>query len=437
MRPIDFENLDSVVQAGRVHANLYRDPDIFELEMERIFGGTWVYVAHESQIPDGGDFITTHVGRKPVIVVRDQDSAEVHVLYNRCGHRGAVVCNLPSGNARRFRCGYHGWVFDSAGRLVSVPLKEGYYDGVDLGDPRYGLVNLPRVASYRGFIFACARQDVEDLETHLGPVKNSIDDLVARSPVGSIRVTGGVHKYLFKGNWKLQIENVIDGYHPSFSHVSTLDERGRQFRRRGEEKEGPAIGRAGSDDPNEAIAQMDVSSYAQGHSISGALPERGDKSGPAYQEYLNLMRQAYGQERAEEILGKDWHNTLVYPNLCLQMLAQHVRVIKPVAVDRTEVWVYPITLDGVPEQLNHDVIKYLNITHSAASLIQTDDLEQFKRIQVGLGGDGAEWVSFERGLFRDPVPSEDQAAHAIGSSELPMRAQWQAWRTLMTGEQRA
>jgi hypothetical protein len=91
----------------------------------------------------------------------------------------------------------------------------------------------------------------------------------------------------------------------------------------------------------------------------------------------------------------------------------------------------------VPEQLNHDVIKYLNITHSAASLIQTDDLEQFKRIQVGLGGDGAEWVSFERGLFRDPVPSEDQAAHAIGSSELPMRAQWQAWRTLMTGEQRA
>jgi benzoate/toluate 1,2-dioxygenase subunit alpha len=430
MKPIDFEFLNTLVRGGRVHRSLYVDPDIFQLEMERIFGRAWVYVCHETQLPNPGDFLTTHIGLKPVIACRDRSTGAVGVFYNRCGHRGAIVCNVPQGNVRRFRCAYHGWVFETDGKLSSVPLEEPYYQGVDLSDSAYSLVRLPRVESYGGFVFASGDADAPDLQAYLGPLARSIDQILALSPVGEIEIRGGVHKYLFHGNWKLQLENVIDGYHPSFSHVSTLDEEGRQFRRRGEEAEGPRIGQGRSEDPSAAIGNMTLEAYPDGHSVSGGLPDRGSKSGPVYEEYVRQMVAAHGKERTAEILGADWHNTFYYPNLVIQLLAQHVRVVKPVAVDRTEVWVYPILLKGVPEEMNHAVIRYLNISHAAASLIQTDDLENFKRIQRGLATDGAEWVSFERGLAVDDL-HQAGASYAVGSSELPMRMQYKAWQRYM------
>jgi benzoate/toluate 1,2-dioxygenase subunit alpha len=179
---------------------------------------------------------------------------------------------------------------------------------------------------------------------------------------------------------------------------------------------------------------MWVAAFPRGHSICSALPDRGAKKGKIYQDYLARMRDAYGIARAEELLATDWHNTLYYPNMSIQLLAQHIRVIKPVGVDRTEVWVYPVFLKGVPDEMNHDVIRYLNITHSSASLIQTDDLEQFARIQKGLLSDGTDWVSFERGIGGDR-PTERGGFRADGSSELAMRMQYRAWKSYMFGEQ--
>lgn len=434
MNPADFEILRDLVRDGQVHRSVYLDPAIFELEMERIFGRAWVYVGHESQIPNPGDFFTTHIGRRPVIVCRDRDTGTVHVLFNRCGHRGAIVCNNAAGNVRRFRCGYHGWVFETDGRLSSVPMKDPYYGRVDLKSPAFGLARLPRVASYKGFIFASCAQEGARLEDHLAPLGRSIDQLTLRSPLGELEVRGGVQKYTFRGNWKLQVENIIDGYHPSFSHASTLDSEGRQFRRRGEDTEGPKISEGKTDEPSAAVSGMWVEAFPQGHSVCSALPDRGARGGRIYQEYLARMKAAYGAARTEEILAADWHNTLYYPNVSIQLLAQHIRVIKPIRVDCTEVWVYPVFLKGVPDEMNHDVIRYLNITHSSASLIQTDDLEQFTRIQRGLHADGADWVSFERGIGADQ-PIERGGFRADGSSELAMRTQYRAWKNYMFGEQ--
>ena len=116
--------LSSLIEPGRVHRDVYTDPEIFELEMERIFGRAWLYVGHASQVSAPGDFITTELGRQPVIMVRHRDGT-IHVLLNRCTHRGAKVINERKGNAPRLTCCYHGWSFDTDGRLAGVPVPEG------------------------------------------------------------------------------------------------------------------------------------------------------------------------------------------------------------------------------------------------------------------------------------------------------------------------
>lgn len=185
-------DLTKMIEPGRVHRDIYLDPEIFEIEMDRIFGRAWIFVGHDSQTPHAGDFITTSIGRQPVVMSRHTDG-EIHVLFNRCGHRGAIVCNEAKGNARKFQCLYHGWTYNTDGTLRGVPLPEGYPEDFEVG--KAGMGSLPRVDSYRGFVFACLNPDVEDLESHLGPTKACIDNLCDRAPDGEIMLTGGVHRY--------------------------------------------------------------------------------------------------------------------------------------------------------------------------------------------------------------------------------------------------
>jgi phenylpropionate dioxygenase-like ring-hydroxylating dioxygenase large terminal subunit len=110
----DPEAIRSLVHRDHVHRSLYLDPEVFDLEMTKIFGRTWVYVGHDSLVPKIGDYVTTRVGNQPVVLSR-HDDGKIHVIYNSCGHRGAIVCNEDKGNARLFRCCYHGWTFKTNG----------------------------------------------------------------------------------------------------------------------------------------------------------------------------------------------------------------------------------------------------------------------------------------------------------------------------------
>lgn len=431
MTAADTTRLRDLVRPDRVHRDLYRDPGIFELERQHLFGRAWLFVGHESQIPQPGDFETLNLIGQPVVFVRHKDGA-VHVLFNRCGHRGAVVCNQDKGQAKSFRCCYHGWTFATDGRLVGVPLRKGYGEDVDLTDPSLGMVQLPRVASYRGFVFASFAADGVDLETFLGPATRQFDDLIALSPDETLKVTGGVHRYEFRGNWKHQIENLNDMYHPFFSHASTTGKDGRQFQRRAGDAEGPQIGAGSGGGPNATFEQIPLRGFDRGHSYCGAMPFSGDRGGAAFDDYRARLAARHGPERAEQILNPDWHNLIVYPTLCLQSAAQHIRVINPIAVDRTEVRVYPILLGGVPDEINRQVVRHLNLTHSAASLIQTDDLEAFRRIQVGLDADGFEWLVYARGLDQERREA-DGSWSGIGTSEMPVRNQYRAWIDYVAG----
>ncbi|HEU4352703.1 MAG TPA: Rieske 2Fe-2S domain-containing protein, partial [Burkholderiales bacterium] len=157
------ERLAMLVQPDRVHRSVYADPAIFDLEMERVFGRAWLALGHESQVKNIGDYFTTRMGREPVIVIRKSED-QIGVLINRCMHRGSIVCAEGRGNIERFVCPYHGWSYDRAGVLRAVPFQSGY----EKGKLPAGLKAVPRVKSYRGFIFASLARHGDDLETFLG-----------------------------------------------------------------------------------------------------------------------------------------------------------------------------------------------------------------------------------------------------------------------------
>ncbi|HXG36981.1 MAG TPA: Rieske 2Fe-2S domain-containing protein, partial [Dehalococcoidia bacterium] len=212
-------NYDELIRDDRVHGRLYYDPAIFAEELEKIWYREWVYVGHESEIPYPGDYCTRRIGLQPVIMSRDEDG-EIHLLLNRCSHRGNTVCQRERGNAHAFRCAYHGWTFANDGRLLGVPYASGY--GADFQREEYGLVRVPRVGVYRGFIFGSLSPTGISLEEHLGQARPLLDRFIDLSPVGELEVRAGVHKLRCQANWKMQLENAVDNYHANFVHETAF-----------------------------------------------------------------------------------------------------------------------------------------------------------------------------------------------------------------------
>ena len=169
------DSIRALIEPQRVSRDVYTDKQIFALEMKRIWGQAWIYVGHESQIRSAGDYITTHIALTPVIMVRDANGEDIHVLINRCGHRGATVCEARNGTATNglFKCPYHGWMFRADGSLRSYPSPGGYKDvDFDKDKPDFGMPRVKRVENYRGFIFASLAETGPDLKTFLGETQS-------------------------------------------------------------------------------------------------------------------------------------------------------------------------------------------------------------------------------------------------------------------------
>jgi len=196
-------------------SRVYSDERVFEVEMERIFHRLWVYVGHESEFRVTGDFKVSRVGKYQVLLVKGDDG-KVRGFINKCTHRGNVLCRVSRGNSKAFKCIYHGWVFDTKGKLIGLPDKEGFPRDYD-----FNSLNLREISveSYKGFIFASINP-VKSLEEHLGDAKVFIDYIVDSSP-GGIEVIGPV-KYAYTGNWKLILENTMDLYHFPVLHASAV-----------------------------------------------------------------------------------------------------------------------------------------------------------------------------------------------------------------------
>ena len=421
-------SLSQLIEPGRIHRRVYTDPKIFDLEMERLFGRAWLFVGHESQIKKPGDFITTDLGKYPVIMTRHSDNS-VRVLVNRCTHRGPKVVNEKCGNRKQLTCLYHGWTFDTDGKLLRMPVPEGCAAGFNTD--RFDLAKAPRIGIYRGFVFASMAQDGPGFDEHIGAMKANIDDLVDRAPDGDIAFDAGMHRYIYRGNWKLQIENVLDSYHVPFSHASTVSRDGVQFARREGDEKGTKVVAEGGRTADEWKKRRSYT-VGRGHGwTSNTALDDGKRASPAFNRYKEVLASKVGAERAQQILTPKLHNTLIYPNVSIMGLNIHVRIIKPLAVDLTEVNIYPVRLVGAPDEMNFGNIRLLNVTHAAASFVQSDDLESFTRAQIGLQSDMTDWVDISRGL------GVEETANGISTEfathEMVVRAQYEAWRSYMCG----
>jgi phenylpropionate dioxygenase-like ring-hydroxylating dioxygenase large terminal subunit len=434
MAGYDAAAIRSLVEPDRVHRRIYIDPALFDLEMERIFTRAWIYVGHDSQVKQPGDYVATTIGRQPVVMSRHTDG-QIYVLYNRCGHRGAKVVGDREGNVKFFRCCYHGWTFKTDGSLHAVPLKAGYEGtGFDPGDPRYGMMRVRRVENYRGFVFASLAAAGPSLADYLGDARSSIDDMVDRAPDGALEVVGGCFRVVFRANWKIFLENLNDTMHPMVVHESSVD-AGRLWAERnlaaGEPDPLQIKVTRNNGFPYDFWEKLTLRAHSDGHSFMGGIfpPRRTD---PVYLDYLAAMERAYGKERTEQILSVDRHNTIFYPNVSFQSGYQQVRVIRPLAVDRTQMDVYAFRLKGAPDEFYKNTLIYSNVVNSPSSIVMPDDHEAYNRVQEGLTAQASDWVSLHRDAGRDRP--EGEWTSAVGTSELPMRNQYRVWVDYMARE---
>ena len=431
----DMFDFDDLVRDDRLSSKIYTDPRIFDLEMAHIFGGTWVFVAHESQIAKPGDFITTTVGKQPIIVTRDK-KGELHALFNRCTHRGVTVCREEAGNSNGFTCPYHGWAFNNDGTIAGVPYRAGYAEEF-LSSADLDLAKVPGFDGYGGFLFVCLREPSESLAEFLGPMSTYvIDDLLDRAPEGEVVVSSGVHRYQYGGNWKLHADNGSDGYHPGFTHVSTLNAEGWQTPRSFGVADGYQLNdlakvKTGRGDGE--FDQVHLHTFRHGHCFHNTLPSQNRRSGPIHEEYLRRLAKRHGEKRAQEILSRPGiSNSFMYPNLVLRITDnEHIRLLRPISVDLTEVHVWPLRYKGAPDEMGDGIAKYSDSHTSAFAIITTDDLDVFERAQEGMQANRPEWILIGRGLGREEKGAHPGELLSKGTSETGLRRQYGYWKEMM------
>jgi nitrite reductase/ring-hydroxylating ferredoxin subunit len=214
-----FDQMDTSLDQGHVPLSLYGDQEIYALEMERIFGRNWLFVAHESEIPSAGDYVLRAVGDGRWIVVRD-DAGTVRALFDSCRHRGTQLCRSDKGNASHFRCPYHGWTYKNDGALVGIPNRQQAYKQIDT--TRWSLLPAPRLETYRGLIFVCLDPNAPSLREHLGDFSWYLDTHFGAA--GGMEVVGDPHRWIVRANWKSACENFSgDSYHTQTLHRSIVE----------------------------------------------------------------------------------------------------------------------------------------------------------------------------------------------------------------------
>ncbi len=395
---------DADAGAFRVARDIFTNPAIFELEMKHIFEGNWVYLAHESQIPNKNDYLQTYIGRQPIIIARN-GRGELNAFINACAHRGALLCRHKRGNRATYTCPFHGWTFNNSGKLLKVKDPDGadYPDSFDK-EGSHDLTKIARLDSYRGFLFGSLNPDVTSLATYLGETTKIIDTIVDQSPDG-LEVLRGSSTYIYDGNWKLQAENGVDGYHVSSVHWNY----GATTKRRAESE---AV---------DAVRALDVDSWGKTGAgffafDNGHLLLWGNWDNPENRPNWDRRDEwilQHGAARTDWMIRKS-RNLCIYPNLFLMdQLSSQVRVFRPLAVDKTEVSIYCIAPKGEDAKARAQRIRQYEDFFNASGMATPDDLEEFRACQIGYMGRAARWNDLSRGA-KHWVQGGNSAAEEIG-----------------------
>lgn len=387
----------------RVDRQIFTDEEIFELEMKHIFEGNWVYLAHESQIPEIGDYFTTYIGRQPVVITRDKEGG-LNCLINACAHRGAMLCRKKTDNRTTFTCPFHGWTFRNTGELLKV--KDSRNAGYPENFNKDGSHDLTKVKfdNYRGFLFGSLNPDVLPLEEHLGDTTKIIDSIVDQSPEG-LEVLKGASTYTYDGNWKLQTENGADGYHVTAVHWNYAATTSRRT----------------SGDSKNATKAMDAGGWGK---VAGGYYSFPHGHLLLWQEWTNPedrplwdrrdeLAEKYGEEMANFMVNIS-RNLCLYPNLYLMdQFSSQIRHFRPISVDKTEVTIYCIAPKGEPAEARARRIRQYEDFFNASGMATPDDLEEFRASQKSYMATAARWNDMSRGQAHQ-IEGPDEQAKSLG-----------------------
>lgn len=392
----------------RVNRAIFTDPELFELEMKYLFEGNWIYLAHESQIPNPGDYFTTYMGRQPIVITRSKDG-ELNALINACSHRGAMLCRRKTDNRTTLTCPFHGWTFSNDGSLIKVKdEKDGAYPENFRTDGSHDLRRVPRFESYRGFLFGSLNPDVPPLEEHLGDTRTIIDMLVNQSPEG-LEVLRGSSTYTYDGNWKLQTENGADGYHVSSTHWNYA----------------ATTSRRSTGESTNTTKAMDAGtwgkqgggyySYPNGHLLLwmwwGNPTDR-----PLYERKEELKAE-FGENIGEFMVGAS-RNLCLYPNVyIMDQFSSQIRHIRPISVDKTEVTIYCIAPKGESATARAARIRQYEDFFNATGMATPDDLEEFRSCQKTYQAVAFPWNDMTRGVGHQ-LTGPDEVAKGLGMNEV-------------------
>jgi phenylpropionate dioxygenase-like ring-hydroxylating dioxygenase large terminal subunit len=417
----------ALVREDRVHRTLYTDPEIFAEEMVKVFGGrSWVYLAHESQLPEPNSFLSVRMGLRPVIVTRDRKGG-LHAVFNRCSHRAATLCREERGVAKSFQCPYHGWTFRNTGELVGTPWPKGYGENFDKSE--HGLHRVARVESYRGFVFGTLNESAPSVVDWLGPAAGWLDYWIGRAPQEEVVVRSAAHRMGYRGNWKLAYDNAGDGYHPAFSHRSLLEMASRM----GDSKDMAYFGRSPDEGP------MRTYMLGNGHSVIDQRPNydgpgslwANQRPQPGREWFEEKIRAEHGgdADRLLDLAIGSQINLSIFPNLLV--IGNQIQVIEPLGVDRTQLTWHATTIGGVPPEVN---TMRMRTQEDFPSFGEPDDQANFEEVQRGLAVPEAEWVLMNRGLgvtgWQEVGP--DGVVSSAATDELHMRRYYAAWLAIMS-----
>ncbi|MEU6034467.1 SRPBCC family protein [Actinomadura sp. NPDC047616] len=401
----------------RVNRIAYRSQQIFRRERDRIWARTWLYLGHETEVAEPNDFRTRVLGGRPLIFCRDAEG-EIRVFLNSCPHRGTVLCRETEGSTKLFQCFYHAWTFRNTGEIAAIPARdayeasEGFFDAMKLRA-------VPRMAVHEGFVFVAFDPDVPPLLDYLGDAADYMT-MVNEQHADGMEVLPGTQLYSVRGNWKLAVENAMDGYHFSPTHntfVGYLRETG--------------------------FAVTDDDQYAynlgNGHSLlvltghGGRIsmlwePRFGEDEKRRTAEHRAEMDRRLGPERARYVADES-HILYVFPNLLLfDLEGLSIRQLEPAGPGRTDVRAWQLAPRGEDEDTRALRMKTMVSFVGPGGLATPDDIEAYEAVQRGIEATaddpraGLDYSDMSRGMV-----DEVKGVQGRSIDEGAMRGFWRHW----------
>ena len=420
----------------RVDRSVYLNRQIFEEELINVFERHWSFLCHESLIAAPGDYYATHIGRQPVFIIR-QETGGIGGFVNACAHRGALLTQGPTGNAKRLICPFHSWSYDTEGACVSIKDEKLGFPEPNFDRRKFDLTPIPRIESYRGFVFGCFNPNTPTLEDHLAGAKPFIDLYADMSPDGLEMVPGFV-TYVADCNWKLAHENGIDAYHVSSVHGNFHQTVTRRQERPG--YEGPF-----RTDYSRLLDRLPSGNYDLGNGHIGIWADRSEWNTQPLYEAKDWLSDEYGAKRVKWMLGRA-RNLVVFPNMLLNDLAgSHLRTYRPLGPEKTEITVWCIAPVGESREARRARIRKFEDFFMPTGMATPDDLAALISAQTGSHGVNSRWNDFSRGIAT-VTNGPDDAADELGLSpvnsnstswtqETVFHGVYREWLRLMTLEQ--